>query len=102
MPAPCLNRTAATSGQIVQRTFVFRLTAQKRSVSCCRQILLVQVLDTSIHIPERPFMRVCRVFLTACVVAIACVAAVAGVARAGDHSSERCAPIETREPNATD
>jgi glucose/arabinose dehydrogenase len=60
------------------------------------------VLDTSIHIPDRPFMRVCRVSLTACVIAIACVAAVAGVARAGERSSERCTPIETREPNATD
>jgi len=47
-------------------------------------------------------MRVCRISLTACVIAIACVAAVAGVARAGERSSERCTPIETREPNATD
>ena len=47
-------------------------------------------------------MRMCRVLLIACLFSIVCGVAARAAERAGERSMEGCAPIETREPNATD
>jgi glucose/arabinose dehydrogenase len=47
-------------------------------------------------------MRMCRVLLIACLVSSLCGVAARAAERAGERPTEGCAPIETREPNATD